>query len=157
MNIEVIRTNDSKLISNLLQIYLSDVCNYFQMDMDQETGLYLYDDTSKYFENNNTDFAYIIKCDEKLAGFSLIDFVEDSFVVQEMFVLNEYKGKGIGENAITKIFDMHKGNWIIKSLPGSPKAESFWNKTVSKYTNNKFEIDHIGKYNRAVFTFNNSK
>jgi predicted acetyltransferase len=73
--------------------------------------------------------------------------------------------KGIGPKkaqllrkiGITKIFDMHKGNWIIKSLPGSPKAESFWNKTVSKYTNNKFEIDHIGKYNRAVFTFNNSK
>jgi predicted acetyltransferase len=155
MNLEIIRTNNKELVSNLLQIYLSDVCNYFPMDMDQETGLYIYDDISKYLENNNTNYAYIIKYNNMIAGFSLIDFVEDSYIVQEMFILNEYKGKGLGGTAISKIFDMHKGNWIVRSLPGSPKAENFWTKTVNKYTNNKFEIDHIGKYNRAVLKFNN--
>ena len=43
-----------------------------------------------------------------------------------MFVLNNYKGKNIGEKAVSKIFDMYKGNWTIKSVPSSPKAENFW-------------------------------
>ena len=51
----------------------------------------------------------------------------------------------------------YKGNWVIKSLPCSPKSENFWNKTINKYTDGNFELEHIGKYNRAVFKFNNAK
>ena len=48
-----------------------------------------------------------------------------------------------------------KGNWVIKSLPCSPKSENFWNKTIKNYTNDSYSIEHIGKYNRAVFRFSN--
>ena len=33
------------------------------------------------------------------------------------------------------------------------KAE--WNKTIKNYTKDSFEFERIGKYNRAVFRFNN--
>lgn len=158
MSLEVIKaTNKEKqIIANLLQIYLSDLCIYFRIDMDQSTGLYIYDDISKYFEDSENK-AYLFKYDNELAGFSLIDKVEDHFVVQEIFVLNEFKRKHIGESAINKIFDENRGDWIIKAVPCSKPAEKFWNRVVDKYTNGNFNLEYIGKYNRAVFTFNNSK
>ena len=42
-----------------------------------------------------------------------------------------------------------------ETLKKSEQAELFWINTVKEYTNNKFEVEHIGKFNRAVITFNN--
>ena len=52
---------------------------------------------------------------------------------------------------------MYKGKWQIKVVPSSPKAESFWKKTISDYTDNNYKLIHTGKYNRAEFYFNNKK
>ena len=76
-------------------------------------------------------------------------------IVQEMFVLNNLKRKGIGSKAVIELFDNHKGNWKIKSLPLSKQAESFWVNIVKEHTNNNLEVDYIGKYNRAIISFNN--
>ena len=76
-------------------------------------------------------------------------------IVQEMFVLNNFKRKGIGSKAVIELFNNHKGNWKIKSLPLSKQAESFWVNIVKEHTNNNLEVDYIGKYNRAIISFNN--
>ena len=76
-------------------------------------------------------------------------------IVQEMFVLNNFKRKGIGSKAVIELFDNHKGNWKIKSLPLSKQAESFCVNIVKEHTNNNLEVDYIGKYNRAIISFNN--
>ena len=76
-------------------------------------------------------------------------------IVQEMFVLNNFKRKGIGSKAVIELFDNHKGNWKIKSLPLSKQAESFLVNIVKEHTNNNLEVDYIVKYNRAIISFNN--
>ena len=76
-------------------------------------------------------------------------------IVQEMFVLNNFKRKGIGSKAVIELFDNHKGNWKIKSLPLSKQAESFWVNIVKEHTNNNLEVDYIGKFNRAIISFYN--
>ena len=158
MTLEVIKTtnNERRIIDNLLQLYLSDLCKYFRIDMDQNTGLYEYDDISKYFVDNS-DTAYLFKYDKEIAGFSLIDLVDGHYVVQEIFVLNEFKGKGIGKSAVFKIFDMNKGDWVIKAVPNSEPAEKFWTKVIDEYTNNNFNLERVGKYNRAEFEFSNRR
>ena len=50
---------------------------------------------------------------------------------------------------------MYNGNWIIKAVPNSKTAENFWYNVINEYTNNNFELEHIGKYERAEFKFNN--
>lgn len=87
----------------------------------------------------------------------LIDFIDDKNVIQEMFILNNYKKQGIGKIAVTKVFDKFKGNWEIKSLPCSEQAEKFWTSVIKEYTNNKFDLKRIGKYNIAVIRFNNEQ
>lgn len=145
------------VIERLMQLYLHNISLYFPVDMDQKTGLYIYDDLDSYLSGRNDKLAYIIKNDNSIAGFILVDFTEKENIVQEMFVLNNFKRKGIGSKAVIELFDNHKGNWKIKSLPLSKQAESFWINIVKEYTNNNLEVDYIGKYNRAIISFNNEQ
>lgn len=156
MKLVQIQKNEEKILERLLQLYLHDISSHFPIDFDEKKGIYLYDKLDKYFDNSN-NYAYFIKNEENLLGFMLIDSCDNEMIVQEMFVLNHHKNKGIGKAAAYSIFDKYKGNWIIKSLPCSEPSERFWNRTIKEYTNTKYEIEHIGKYNRAVFRFNNSE
>ena len=156
IKLRIAKKDERQLIENLLQMYLHNISEYFPMDFNSETCTYDYDDISKYFDESG-NYAIIFMNEEDVIGFSLVDFIDNAYVVQEMFILNNYKNKGLGEECITKVFDDFNGDWVIKSLPASPKSENFWNKTISKYTDGDFELEHIGKYNRAVFKFNNAK
>lgn len=154
IQLDVVKNEERKVLDNLLQLYLHEISLYFKVDFDSSNGLYKYDSLDKYFDNSE-NYAYFIKENDEITGFVLIDKNNDYYIVQELFTLNNYKGRGYASDAINKIFDMYRGNWVIKVVPNSIQAEIFWNKVIYNYTNNNFKVDHVGKYERAVFTFNN--
>lgn len=154
MNIEIEKINEKNKVklNNLLQLYLHDLSLYFPITFNSNVCEYEYD-LSKYFKDN---YAYFIKSNSEILGFILIDDnKENNYEISEMFVLNNYKGNKIGEQAINKIFDKYKGNWTIKAVPSSPIAEAFWKKSIDNYTKGNFKLEYTGKYNRAIFTFSN--
>lgn len=154
MNLEIKLVNiDERIkLEKLLQLYLHDLSLYFPITFNSSTCEYEYD-LNKYFADN---YAYFIKSGDEVLGFILVDDnLENNYEISEMFVLNNYKGKKIGEQAAMKIFDLYKGNWTIKAVPLSPVAESFWKKTVNNYTNGYFKLEHTGKYERAELYFTN--
>lgn len=155
MKLVQVKQTEIEILERLLQLYLHDVSKYFPIDFDENAGLYLYDSLDKYF-NDSKNYAYFIKLEEKIAGFILVDTTESENIIQEMFVLNHHKSNGVGKKAVYDILDKYKGNWVIKSLPSSEPAERFWNRTIKEYTNENYHVQHVGKYNRAIFTFNNS-
>lgn len=142
------------ILNNLMQLYLHNISLNFPMDFDSNTGMYGYDDIEKYFENDNNKAFFILK-ENEIAGFMLIDLSDEKNIVQEMFVLNNYKRKGVGKTAVSILFEKFRGNWEIKSLPCSESAEKFWISSVKEYTNDQFNLEYVGKFNRAVLTFNN--
>lgn len=156
MNVKLEVVKNKAKLSRLLQLYLHNISSDFPIDMDQRTGLYNYGDLPLYLTNSKEHVAYFIIADKRLAGFILADFGSIN-IVQEIFVLNNFKRQGIGEKAVNILFDEHKGNWEIKAVPCSKRAEEFWTNVVNKYTSGNFNKELVGKYNRAVITFNNSK
>lgn len=76
-------------------------------------------------------------------------------IIQEMFILNNYKKQGFGKLAIKALLKKHKGKWTVKSLPKSENSEKFWINTIKDITENKCNVEYIGKFNRAVLTFEN--
>lgn len=154
VKIEKVKNEERMILEKMLQLYLHDISLYFPMDFNSRTGEYAYDSLDTYF-SDDSNFSYFIKIENEIAGFILVDTNNNDNVIQEMFVMNNYKSKGVGEEAVTLVLNKYRGKWIIRSLPNSPKAEKFWNKTVKNYTKDNFNIEHVGKYNRAVFTFSN--
>ena len=154
ITLKEIELEKKDILNNLMQLYLHNISLNFPMDFDSNTGMYGYDDIEKYFENDNNKAFFILK-ENEIAGFMLIDLSDEKNIVQEMFILNNYKRKGVGKTAVSILFDKFRGNWEIKSLPCSKSAEKFWISSVKEYTNDQFNLEYIGKFNRAVLTFNN--
>jgi predicted acetyltransferase len=153
MLLRKIELKDKNLLENMMQLYLHDLSLYFPIEFDSTKCKYDYN-LDSYFEKNVAFFIENEK-QEKL-GFILIDLLSNtSFEISEMFILNNYKRKGVGEKAVKDIFNKYRGDWIVKAVPLSTVAEKFWNNVINNYTNGKYSIDHIGKYNRAIFKFNN--
>jgi predicted acetyltransferase len=155
IELELVKKSNEKVLKNLLQLYLHNISAYFPMPFNSESGVYDYDDISKYIEKDENSIAYFIKYEENIAGFILLDKIEEFNIVQEMFVMNNYKRTGIGKNAVKQLFNKYHGNWEIKSLPCSEQAEKFWVSVVKEYTKNNFDVKYVGKYNRAVISFDN--
>ena len=150
-------TSDKKIIlDRLFQLYYHDISLEFPLDLDNETMLYEVDDLSKYFEGDNNK-GYFIKYEDKIAGFVLVDLYEDKNVIDQIFVLNNFKGHGLAKQVVFIVFDKFKGNWEIKAVPESKRAEGFWLKVVNEYTNGDYTEERIGRYNRLMLTFNNNK
>ena len=122
VSVEKVASIERKKLEKLLQLYLHDLSLYFPITFDSKVCEYEYN-LNKYFDKN---YAYFIKSSDDILGFVLVDVnLEDNYEISEMFVLNNYKGKKVGEEAVKKIFDIYKGNWTIKAVPLSPIAESF--------------------------------
>lgn len=152
MKIELINVEkkEENILNNLLQLYLHEINFYFPIQFDSLKGEYQYENLDIYFNNQNNK-AYFIKSKLDIIGFLLINKKEDTNIIQEIFVLNNYKNKGIGKKVVALL--IKKGKWLIKSLPNSPLAEKFWDKTICKITNGNYLVEHIGKYERAVYRF----
>lgn len=154
MNIKInkIELTEIEKLKKMMQLYLHDLSIYFPIDFNSEKCEYEYD-LSGYFEKNT---AYFIKEENNVLGFVLVDINDyNNFELSEIFVLNNYKGKSIGAEAVRQIFGLYKGQWTVKAVPNSIGAENFWKKVVKNYTNDNYEILHTGKYNRAEFHFAN--
>ena len=148
----VVLEKEKNILENMLQLYLHDISSDFSISFNNLSGKYIYDDLNKYF--NTLNKAYFIKENDDIVGFIFVDLIDNMFILQEFFVLNNYKGKHYGEKAVFELFYNIKGNWVIKVLPNSRRAESFWIKTISKYTCD-YNLERVGKYNRVIITFDN--
>lgn len=156
MNIELqqININKKAKLEKSLQLYLHNTSIDFPIDFNNEECTYSYEGLDKYLEGKENK-AFLILKDKKVVGFILADITKEKNVIQEMFVLNNFKRQGIGQKAVKLLFDKYNGYWEVKSLPNSKGAETFWITIIKDYTNNNYKLEYIGKYNRAVLRFDN--
>lgn len=161
MNIEIkkVESKDKSVLQNLFQLYMHDITKDLPMDVTSH-GLFEYNEIDEYFTQEG-HYAYFIYVDENIAGFVMIDnsFMvldakEDCYDLSEMLILNAYKGKGIGKKVAFEIFDMHRGDWEVKPIPRSESADLFWERVISKYTNENYKVE-FPKPKRKAFIFNN--
>lgn len=167
MNSEIklveIESKDKSVLQNLFQLYMHDITASLPMDVN-EHGLFEYNYLDYYFaETEGNRYAYFVYIDNKIGGFVLVN---DDFMVldkqkdfpcydlAEMFILNAYKKKGVGEIIAKQVFDLHHGSWEIRPVPRSEGAKKFWLKVVKNYTNNNY-VENYPKPNRLALIFKN--
>lgn len=151
MNLELVKLNKREELENLLQVYLNEINEFFPID--KINGKYVYESLDKYF-NYSGNNAYFILNGNEIAGFMLVTSEGKEKVIQELFILDKYKHQGIGKKAVFNLLDNVKCKWIIRVVPTSPVAENFWINIIKEYTNGNFNLERVGKYNRAIIKFN---
>lgn len=136
--------SDRNTLMNLLEKYLYEFSQWEKTDVNED-GLYGYEYLDCYFEEENR-FPYLIKVDDKLAGFVLVsDHPEvpdegTDFCLSEFFIMNKYRRKGYGKEAAFRVFDMHHGKWQLKRHPHNIGSVYFWNNVIGEYTKGNYRL-----------------
>ena len=126
MEVQLIRVaiEDKPVLRNLLQLYeyeFSDIEIGSLADVN-EHGLY---DRPRYFEHYWTEtdrHPYLIRVDEKLAGFALVrrsSYVtsdEETCSISEFFVMRCYRLEGVGTRVATELFRLFPGRWEVAEV-----------------------------------------
>lgn len=161
MNFELrqIDKQNLNILKNLFQLYIHDISRELSWDCNQN-GVFEAYSLSEWLDNQE-NFGYLVYVDDKLAGFVMIDKEfkvltneTENYNLSEIFILNNYKGKGLASSVVKAVFDMHKGNWECRPVPKSISALTFWEKVFA----NNFPCNvtkHEWKEKRFAFTFRN--
>ena len=131
------------VIKNLMQFYIYDFSEFAGYDVEEDGLFAAYPFLEKYWKEKDQKFPYIIKKEEKYAGFVLIKFIESEkrnyFSIAEFFIMKKYRREGIGKAIAKQIFNLHKGQWEVYQKESNKPAQLFWNKIIDEYTKGQFK------------------
>lgn len=136
---------DKDTIQNLGRFYVNEMsryCGFLPTWEVPSNGLFECIDLSSYCEKPDR-YAFLIKVDDELAGFVLINKVGSTpdvdWNVGEFFIVSKFQGKGIGSYVAEQIFNQFPGIWETTQIPENKAAIDFWEKVVNKYSYGRFE------------------
>ncbi|GGH27102.1 GNAT family N-acetyltransferase [Paenibacillus segetis] len=126
-------------LRNLLELYKYDFSEFDPEDVN-ENGRY---DEYMYLDHYWTEegrHPYFLRVDGLLAGFALIREIGTStYSIAEFFIMKKYRHQGVGEHVATEMFNTFTGVWKVAQMETNKPAQTFWRKTIERYTNNNYQ------------------
>ena len=136
ITIEKIGSDQQETLRNLYSLYLHDLSVYAESLQASEEGSFEFDSFNLIWSKEGIT-PYLIRADGELAGFILL--LEKPFtkkvdvLVNDFFVLNRYRGRGVAKAAVARIFAEHKGHYYISQLKNNDPAVRFWKKIYKQW------------------------
>src|SRR4051794_28266456 len=146
---------DATLLANLLELYQHDLSAAFQVDVGAD-GRFGYDKLPLYWSEPQRRFPYLIRSDNRIAGFAFATLgspaSDDPTMhdVAEFFVLRKHRRGGIGARAAHLLFDRHPGPWSVRVFERNRGALEFWNSAIAAYVSHH-EHEQRGEWH--IFRF----
>ncbi len=138
MNIALYKAgiNDKGLLDNLLQLYLHDLSEYIPIEVGP-SGKYEQNLSSQYVSSFEKS-AFIIHAEYHIIGFVLVEPFGEDLKVNDLFVLNMWRGKGVGSVVIENL--LQKGRPLYCQFNSKNElAKFFWN-NIGKNPVHKIEM-----------------
>ena len=133
--------SDAALLSNLLELYIHDLSAAFPDVELGADGRFGYRRLPLYWSEPDRRFAFLIRCDGRIAGFVLATrgspANEDPAVldVAEFFVLRRYRRTGVGRRAAFLLWSRLPGQWTVRVSEGNTGGMVFWADVTAEFTN----------------------
>ncbi|GGE68492.1 GNAT family N-acetyltransferase [Priestia taiwanensis] len=127
-----VQQTEKEILRNLYSFYLHDLSQFTSSIQIGEDGSFHYEDLEMFWDTEGIT-PYFLKVDERIAGFLLLlerPFLtrESDFSINDIFILNQYKGKGFGRQAVEWLFKEKRGKYVVVELQENTPAVSFWRK-----------------------------
>ena len=154
----------SPLLANLLELYIHDLSAAFPHIELGEYGRYGYRALPLYWSEPERRFAFLIRCQGRVAGFALatrgspLSTDPDVLDVAEFFVLRRYRRSGVGQRAAALLWQGLPGRWLVRVSEHNSAALPFWRAVTRDFTSGAaLESEQSGPPERPsrwhVFTF----
>ncbi len=128
---------DKVMLRNLYSLYLHELSAYTENLQINEEGIFHYEDLDDFWRVDGLS-PYFIMWHEQIIGFTLL--LERPFLkkqndvgINDIFILNPYKGKGFAVQAVKKVFDEKPGRYFIIQLAANQRAVAFWKKAYTEF------------------------
>ena len=138
VTLDVASSADAPLLENLLELYVHDMSEVFtEIDVGPD-GRFGYPKLPLYWAEPDRRFAFVVRCDGKVAGFVLatlgspVSSDPSTYDVAELFVLRRYRGAGVGRSAAAFLFRALPGKWTVRVAESNEKALPFWTRVVAE-------------------------
>lgn len=134
--LEKVNTTDIHILKNLYSLYLHDLSRFTEnLDIGID-GSFHFDDLEILWEEEGFS-PYFIKHMDQIIGFLLLlerPFLkkENEFGVNDIFILNKFRGKGFGKRALEKLFKDKPGKYFVVELWENQPAVLFWKKAYKQ-------------------------
>ncbi|MEA1009808.1 GNAT family N-acetyltransferase [Bacillus cereus] len=140
--LQKVQESEKEILRNLYALYLHDLSKFTTNITIGANGFFEYEDLHMFWEVDGIT-PYFIKADNSIIGFLLLlerPFLkkENDFGINDIFILNQYKGKGIGKKVIGNLLEEKRGQYFVIELIKNIPAISFWKKVYSEM---KIEFD----------------
>lgn len=159
-DIKLVNVDKAKenLLKSLMSLYLHDISEFADDLEVNEEGMYEYEGIELYFSKAELN-PFLIYCNDKIAGFLLLNsgkYVPKGidYSIHEIFILKSYRGKGVANSAIKKIFHEYKGKYKVEQLQNNKLAVDFWKRFYEKQNiTYEEEVEVIDGFNGCTQVF----
>jgi len=151
-------SGQKQTLENLYSYYVYDFSKILPISP-QADGRFTFDSKSlEHYWLKPDHHPYFIDCNNELAGFALIRHFpahEPVWDVDQFFILNKHKGRGVGKHALAKIVALHPGRWQVRVLQENIAALGFWQAAIRALVGEQFKtaVEHDGKSNMVFLRF----
>lgn len=106
------------------------------------------DNCNVWWEKPDLLFAFLVRSGRNPAGFAMVATPPHTtpgieYRMNEFFVLNKLRRRGVGTQAATDVLDRFRGKWEVGYTPTNEAAAAFWRKVIPAYTNGHYEEAQI--------------
>ncbi len=165
MNVEIREATfqQKPLLERLMRSYLKYFAGLAGEDLDRN-AIFEY----KYIDFYWTDASrhpFLIVVDDQIAGFALVNTHTylcnegEARTIAEFFIVEKYRGKGIGKAAAFSLFDRFPGKWEIRQTSANVAGQRFWRRVIGEYTAGNFTETMLddARWRGPVQCFDNSQ
>jgi predicted acetyltransferase len=145
VSLEVASPVDADGLSELLDLYVGELSTLFAIEADVD-GRFGYDKLPLYWIQPDRRFAFFIRSGKDRVGVALVtresatNDAPEHLDVAEFFVLPAHRGRGIGRQAASLLWDRLPGQWVVRVSQANVAALPFWRNTVQSYTGGTFSV-----------------
>ncbi|MFM9873228.1 MAG: GNAT family N-acetyltransferase [Fimbriimonadaceae bacterium] len=141
LTLKLVTEEETQVLSNLMQLYMHETSKFSPLEI-ADNGLYSTDSITNKVYTPEVD-GYLVRIKGKLAGFVIVQpkFQNGQIVARsltDLFILESYRGFGIGEEVARMVFDESPGLWHIDVEPGNEESAKFWSKVIYRYTGDDY-------------------
>jgi len=135
-------------LRHLMQLYMYDFSVFWEDDdpdaqVDRQ-GLFDAGVDLESYLNTSARWAHLAWSGEWLVGFALLRAATvhrpgPGRYIEEFFIMQRHRHKGLGRAAATRLFDSFRGYWEISEIGPNRLAQNFWRRVIGGYTGNRYE------------------
>lgn len=124
--------SEKTIIRNLYSLYLHDLSRFTTKLDIGEDGAFHFDELDQFWNVQGLS-PFFIKDQDQIVGFILL--LErpllkknNDYGINDLFILNKYKGQGFAKQAIGKLFEEKQGTYFVIQVLENKGAITFWKK-----------------------------